>query len=130
MPGTDQTVPAVLTQTRLESENWVTSREGSTPSNSSLHTFNMATNVYAPSTCDLSRYGFRWCNKDLRWERRKAMSPGDSRILANKVGFKVEVVDDDGTKTEHVPVSDDPVTNEISEDELAALGELFQSEEE
>lgn len=90
----------------------------------------MATNVYAPNTCDLSKYGFRWCSKDLRWERRKAMEAGDSRILANRVGYKVEVIDDEGVKTEHVPISDDPVTNEISESELAQLGELFQNEDE
>lgn len=70
----------------------------------------MATNVYAPSSCDLANWGFRWCNKDQRWERRKSMSDGDSRVLAAQTGYKVEVTHPDGTTFIHTPTSEDPVS--------------------
>lgn len=85
----------------------------------------MATNVYAPLSYDLSSWGFRWCSKDQRWERRKAMNDGDSRILANRVGCKVEVIQDDGSRTEHTPVSCDLPPCEV----VADLGPLFRDEE-
>jgi len=59
----------------------------------------MSTNVYAPRDCNLIRYGFRWCNKDSRWERRKTMEDADARQLAEEVGYKVEIKDKSGILT-------------------------------
>lgn len=78
----------------------------------------MATNVYAPKDCDLTGFGFRWCNKDQRWERRKVMEDGDAIFLANQIGYKVEAIHRDGSTFTHHPDVDKDMERADTIDEL------------
>lgn len=56
-----------------------------------LNDSDIMVNIYAAPDYNLPLLGFRWCNKDCRWERRRLLSEEETQIL-NSRNIKFETI--------------------------------------